>query len=169
MAEEQEVTIDIMDGVGPAVLEVFRHAGYTTILHLKAFDAEDRKLQKAIDTIKGRADKAGFPPSYWKALATRCVNIIYRAKSAEATPFVPHEYMCPITLDWYDDPVVTPSGHSYSREAIVEWISRVQRDPVTRTSLSESQLYPNLQLRAVVDHYRRHHQRFSILDLTGVA
>lgn len=164
MAHEQvtmSAGIDTMHGVGTAALEVFCRAGYKDIRQLVVFDAEDRKLKHAIDEIKSRVEKAHLPPSYWKALGTRCVTIIYRAKSADASPYVPAEYMCPLTLDWYDDPVVAPSGQSYSRDAIVEHLQCDRRDPVTRSPLTPSQLYPNHALRNAVEHCRLHHRRFS--------
>lgn len=72
--------------------------------------------------------------------------------------------MCPLSLDWYADPVTAPSGHSFSRASIIESLQHDKRDPITREPLIESQLYPNRALRSIVHHYRLHHQRFSILD-----
>ena len=167
-APEQEVTmstsIESMGGVGPATMEVFREAGYTTIQQLAVFDAEDRRLLEAIQRIKQRPEKAAFPASYWLAMGTRCVTIIYRARSKQATPYVPHEYMCPISLDWYVDPVVAPSGHSFSRAHIVSWLERGGVNPLTHEPLSIDQLYTNKSLADAVNHYRLHHQKFSILD-----
>ena len=171
-APEQEVamsaSIDTMHGVGEAALEVFRLAGFKTIMQLKAFDVEDRKLKSAIAQIKTRPELDHRPSSYWQALGTRCVNIIYCAKSAQATPYVPDEYMCPITLQWFDDPVVAPSGHSFSRAALLESLASDPRNPITREPLSIEQagklLYTNFSLRHAVEHYRLNHQRFSILD-----
>ena len=161
-------SIDTMHGVGEAAMEVFRLAGFSTIKQLKDFDAEDRKLESAIAQIKIRPELDYRLPSYWLALGTRCVNIIHRAKSAEAKPYVPAEYMCPITLDWFDDPVVAPSGHSFSRAALLQALASNPRNPTTREPLTLDQagklLYTNFSLRHVVEHYSLNHQRFSILD-----
>lgn len=157
-------SIATMAGVGAATMEVFREAGYTTIQQLVVFDAEDRRLQEAIRRIKQRPEKAAFPASYWRAMGTRCVNIIYRARSKQATPYVPDEYMCPISLGWFADPVVAPSGHSFSRADILSWLERDGRNPMTREPLTIDQLYANKSLADAVNHYRLHHQKFSILD-----
>ena len=157
-------SIDTMHGVGEAAMEVFRLAGFRTIMQLKAFDAED-KVKSAIAQIKTRPELDHRPSSYWLALGTRCVNIVYYAKSAQATPYVPDEYMCPITLDWFDDPVVAPSGHSFSRAALLESLAGDPRNPITREPLSIEQtgklVYTNFSLRHAVEHYRLNHCLFS--------
>ena len=38
------------------------------------------------------------------------------------------------------DPVIDPEGNSYEKEAIIEWLSRSQTSPVTRTRLTVDQL-----------------------------
>ena len=68
---------------------------------------------------------------------TRCINVIYRARSSESADFVPHEYMCPLSLDWFEDPVVTASGHSYSRSWLSEHLDHSQSDPLTRMDLTD--------------------------------
>ena len=154
-------SIVTMEGVGPAAIEVFRQAGFHTILQLRRFDRQDGQLRSAIRAVRLLHD---FPEDYWKRMMTRCLNIIYRARSSEAADFIPDIYMCPITLDLYYDPVVGPSGHSYSREAIEEHLATRSTDPITREPLTIDQLYPNRALRDVVEHYRLHHQRFRILS-----
>ena len=78
------------------------------------------------------------------------------------------QYMCPITLDWFHNPVVVASGISYSRDAIEEHLGRSSLCPVTRMDLTNTPLYDffffNITLRNVVEHYRLHHQRFRILS-----
>lgn len=165
---EQQVTlgasIRTIEGIGPQVIDIFEAAGFYTIEQLVNFDGEDRKLLEVIEARKA-AKNGAFPTSYWKRLATRCINIIYRARSAEPLDFVPHEYMCPITLDWFDDPVVTASGHSYSREAILNHLSSGRdQDPLTGTRIAGKPLYDNVALKLAVEHYRRHHQLYSILS-----
>eukprot|EP00798_Chlamydomonas_sp_ICE-L_P011732 gene11732-biopygen14937 len=97
-------------------------------------------------------------------LMSRCINVIYRIRSAQASDFVPSEYMCPLTLDWFIDPVVTASGHSYSRAAIEEWLTTSSADPLTRTNIGGAPIYSNVAMKNALDHYRLHYQRFRILD-----
>ena len=166
MDEEQEITmpasIGSMEGVGPAALEVFELAGFRTILQLKAFDGDDVKLRDAIRKIRNARDHMRND-TYWKGLFTRCINIIYRARSAEATDYVPHEYMCPLSLDWYHDPVVAPSGHSFSRQWIEEHLKHSSTNPLTRDTLRMEELYTNVALQQAVSSYRLRHQRYRII------
>ena len=67
----------------------------------------------------------------------------------------PPEYTCPITLDWLVDPVVAPSGHSFSRAAIMRHLATSRTDPVTRQPLAPGQLYPNRALRDAVERVRK--------------
>jgi hypothetical protein len=164
MAEEQEVTmstrIESMEGVGPAALEVFNTAGFTTIGQLREFNGDDEKLHKAIHEIRSTMGRVHVN-SYWRRLFTRCINIIYRARSAEAADYVPHEFMCPLSLDWYCDPMVAPSGHSFSRQWIEEHLKTSSRNPIDiDQKLSSGELYVN---RALADAVAVH-QRFRILS-----
>ena len=165
MAEEQEITmsasIGSMEGVGPAALEVFETAGFRHIWQLKAFDGEDAKLWDAIHKIRNAREHTR-DDAYWRRLVTRCINIIFRAKSAEATDFVPDEYMCPLSLDWYHDPVVAPSGHSFSRQWIEEHLKQSSTNPLTRDTLHLEELYTNIALKQAVSSYRLHYQRYRI-------
>lgn len=153
--------ISAVDGVGPLAVEVFGKAGYTTVGDLKAFKADDRRIQSVLDKLK--ASRPEYPSCYWRRLGTRCANIIYRVQSSEAAPIVPHAFMCPLSLDWFTDPVVAPSGHTYERGEIIEWIQRRGSDPLTRQPLIVSQLYPNTALLEAQDFYRRNHLKFSVL------
>lgn len=37
---------------------------------------------------------------------------------------VPEAFLCPITLEVMEDPVLTVEGHAYERKAIEEWFSK---------------------------------------------
>ncbi|EQC28381.1 hypothetical protein SDRG_13928 [Saprolegnia diclina VS20] len=71
-------------------------------------------------------------------------------------------FICPITHDVMDDPVVTTDGHSYERSAIEEWIStsregapgRQVTSPATNLPLRSLQLIPNLALKRAIGEYR---------------
>eukprot|EP00898_Chlorokybus_atmophyticus_P000355 jgi/Chlat1/131/Chrsp1S00224 len=159
MEEAQEVTmsasIRTMPGVGPKTAAILEGAGIYRITQLKKFNAQDRMLQTAIDsmkqtTIRSQAD--------WKRLATRCINIVKRAQGAQ--PIVPQEFRCPITLDWFEDPVMTMYGHSYSRKAFEKNRALRNLDPNTNYELGNTQPIENVALRKVVEYYREQHERW---------
>ncbi|CAF3848769.1 unnamed protein product, partial [Rotaria sordida] len=53
---------------------------------------------------------------------------------------------CPITYELFHDPVLTPDGHTYERQAIEQWIRSHGTSPITRQPLSIEQLYPNRKI-----------------------
>lgn len=68
---------------------------------------------------------------------------------------VPQSYLCSITGDLMQDPVIDPEGNSYERAAIVEWLSRNPTSPVTRAPLTQADLAPNFALRDAIADVNR--------------
>jgi hypothetical protein len=60
---------------------------------------------------------------------------------------MPPEFLCPITADVMQDPVVTADGFSYERSAIEEWFRKHDTSPCTNNVLFNRSLIPNLTLR----------------------
>jgi len=54
---------------------------------------------------------------------------------------------CPITLQFFHDPVLAADGHVYEREAITKWILEYGTSPLTRESLNTNDLQPDNHLR----------------------
>jgi len=72
----------------------------------------------------------------------------------------PADFICPLTLDVMQDPVVASDGHSYERAAIQDVLSSAnKRSPLTREALTDV-LVPNRALR------RRIEERVAALDRT---
>ncbi len=165
MSDEREVTMALRDieGIGQQAVDVLEAAEFKTIKQLRCFDDGGyRRIWSAIEAREER-ERDAYPRSYWRRLMTRCIDIIYRVRSSEAADFVPVQYMCPITLDWFQDPVIVASGASYSRHAIEEHLVDSHLDPLTRKDLTGHPAYDNIALRDAVEHYRLHQQRFRII------
>ena len=65
----------------------------------------------------------------------------------------PDEFFCPISHECMRDPViVTATGMTYERDAIVEWLSSHDTDPSTGVELggARKQLAPNVVLRKLI-------------------
>jgi len=60
---------------------------------------------------------------------------------------VPQNFVCPISHEIMQDPVMTPAGHTFERANIVEWLRMKRTCPVTRATLTIDKLAPNLALR----------------------
>lgn len=151
--------ISDIHGVGPRTIELLSEAGLRTVGDLLAVHSE-RAIQAALPALKRRYPDLGF--AYWARLVSRCATVIERVRQSDASPFLPDEYCCPITGDWMHDPVVTPHGESYERQAIEQWIVEHGKDPFTRDPIQLSQLYPNRKLKDAIDNYKRMFHRYSV-------
>jgi hypothetical protein len=67
---------------------------------------------------------------------------------------MPQSFLCPITGEAMQDPVMDPEGNSYERTAIEEWLEKSQTSPVTRTFLAASSLMPNRALKDAIQGYQ---------------
>ena len=71
----------------------------------------------------------------------------------ERTP--PQPFVCPITRDVMDTPVVGPDGYSYERADIEEHLRRNPTSPMTRQPMTALTLTPNYALRDAIEAWRR--------------
>ncbi|XP_073308322.1 U-box domain-containing protein 15-like [Primulina huaijiensis] len=64
---------------------------------------------------------------------------------------IPHEFLCPISLEIMADPVIIATGQTYERESIRKWLSSGHRTcPKTGQKLNYLTLAPNLALRNLI-------------------
>jgi len=67
----------------------------------------------------------------------------------------PRELLCPLTLQMFEDAVITPYGTTYERTAILTALRHNQEDPLTRQPLTAAQLVPNRVIAEAVERYRK--------------
>jgi mitogen-activated protein kinase kinase kinase len=72
----------------------------------------------------------------------------------DADALIPENFICPLTLDAFDDPVVARDGHTYSRAAIERHFTVRQTSPMTNERLESTQLLPNHTLRKSIEEWR---------------
>lgn len=71
---------------------------------------------------------------------------------------IPQEYICPITAEIMNDPVIGTDGHTYERAAITEWLTtRHTQSPMTRVPMTVGDLKPNFALRASIERWLSTH------------
>ena len=74
---------------------------------------------------------------------------------ADSSDDVPDEFICHITNEVMEDPVVAMDGHTYEKVAIESWYAQHQTSPITREAV-QTVLIPNHSMRsqitAWVDH-----------------
>lgn len=63
-----------------------------------------------------------------------------------------------VAMQVFREPVITPSGCSYERSALLEHLSKVGKfDPITRQPMSESDVTLNVGLRNATQQYLDEH------------
>jgi len=76
------------------------------------------------------------------------------AKSARALSLagvdLPPSFVCPITHELLEDPVVTADGQTYERHAITSWLASHSTSPLTGDRLEHTRLTPNVMARSLI-------------------
>lgn len=80
------------------------------------------------------------------------INIINPIKEEE---FDENYGICPITLEYMKNPVLSPSGNYYEKSAIIDWIEKNHNDPFSRESLSVDMLVEDEEFRKQIIKYRK--------------
>ncbi len=62
--------------------------------------------------------------------------------------------ICPITNCYMENPVLTPSGQYYEKNAILKWLEKNNTDPVTREYLSKEMLMEDLDFKREIEEYK---------------
>ena len=74
----------------------------------------------------------------------------------------PTDLKCPLTGKLFENPVITPSGNTYEKEAIIEYIHKHgKKDPITKGPLKEDQLTPNKAMKGLVEQYKKGSSRMA--------
>ena len=79
-----------------------------------------------------------------------------RSESVESTGhnIIPSKFMCPITKNLMRDPVMAFDGYTYERSAIVEYLEKHNKSPMTQKSAHILHLFPNLQIKQEIETFR---------------
>jgi len=80
-------------------------------------------------------------------------NCLKAFSSATALLEFPEDFICPISQEPFQDPVMTCDGHSYEREMIEDWLSGHDLSPLTGETLPSKVLIPNITLRKAVQEF----------------
>ena len=71
--------------------------------------------------------------------------------SSSATP---DEFLCPISYEVMEDPVLLEDGHTYDRKSIEAWLGAHSTSPMTNIRLRSTVLNPNYALRSAIERWR---------------
>ena len=81
-------------------------------------------------------------------------------KACDEATSAPREYLCPISLELMQDPVLlVETGQVYDRSSIEGWFATGKRScPVSRTEVKKVLLSPIFPLRSAIQAYAKEHQ-----------
>lgn len=65
---------------------------------------------------------------------------------------IPLEYLCPIRIEMFKDPVVLEDGYTYERDALEDWLRTHTTSPMTGAPLQNKNVFPNHVLRQLILH-----------------
>eukprot|EP00727_Mastigamoeba_balamuthi_P010422 m51a1_g6001 hypothetical protein (690) ;mRNA; r:19545-22031 len=98
------------------------------------------------------AEQSNAPPEDQRSGHVAPVPV---AAAAAVNRAPPNEYLCPITMELMDDPVVAPDGFTYEREAITHWLARGKSiSPMTGQPLPSGPLVPTIALRSAIKAFK---------------
>ena len=104
-------------------------------VHRLTEDGGDRRaasIEDCTELAAGRAPDAAQPPR------------------PAARMELPDAFLCPLTLEPMQHPVVTCDGQTYERDAIEQWLRRSSTSPLTGQQLQHLGLAPNVVLRGLI-------------------
>ncbi|XP_054815373.1 U-box domain-containing protein 35-like isoform X4 [Prosopis cineraria] len=88
----------------------------------------------------------------------RLKEVADRAQHSAITIIVnsrpPNHFICPILQDVMDDPCVAADGYTYDYKAIVTWLERNDKSPMTNMPLPHKNLIPNHTLLSAIMEWK---------------
>eukprot|EP00210_Caulerpa_lentillifera_P000743 g719.t1 len=85
-------------------------------------------------------------------------SVFERASRMDKVEEIPSCLTCPLTMDVFRDPVISPSGSSYEYSVLKGHIEKAGSfDPITRQPIDKSNLIRNLNLRTAAHFYLQEH------------
>lgn len=94
----------------------------------------------------------------WALMSTRSVERKVKSHFASSASAIdedaPDSILDPISFTIFQDPVVTPEGITYEKSVLLDYLGKNRnRDPITKKSLTEENLAPNLAVKAIVSDF----------------
>lgn len=84
-----------------------------------------------------------------------------------STNNIPQEFICPITLNIMNDPVICEDGYTYERESIMSLPNSLS--PMTRNPINKYNLIPNRALKDSIERFKSSNNVCSFTNITTSA
>ena len=75
---------------------------------------------------------------------------------------IPEDFLCPITQELMEDPVIAADGHSYERAAITLWLQGHHSSPLTNQRLSHRMITENFTLKKAINAFKKNIPKFQL-------
>ena len=136
--------------------------------------AETKKRLESDDSVSVDVDETeviAHITSRARYLLTECKDVAKKAKKAqqekEKIQSTDQQYMddtsddfiCPITQEIMDDPVIAVDGHTYDRIAIEEWFTHKRVSPKTNVQLDSIALLPNHLIKRQITEWKERQRK----------
>eukprot|EP01125_Pyxidicula_operculata_P017221 TRINITY_DN6025_c0_g1_i1.p1 TRINITY_DN6025_c0_g1~~TRINITY_DN6025_c0_g1_i1.p1 ORF type:complete len:347 (-),score=44.52 TRINITY_DN6025_c0_g1_i1:52-1092(-) len=66
---------------------------------------------------------------------------------------IPHSYLCPITHELMMDPAKLSDGYSYDKWAILKWLEKSDKSPMTGATLDSRLIFPDNSLKSSINEW----------------
>ena len=100
---------------------------------------------------------------FFKGFGSLLININEEDVNAEPKYYL-RDFICPITTELMEDPVVTADGHTYERRAIEMWLENNNTSPKTNRRLVDKTLRPNISLRNAIESFKQLMDKLKLVD-----
>ena len=129
----------------------FEAPGVTTVL------LDDAQVEPADGEFAAEAvalDEPPAPPPHVALDEPPAPPAAAAADAADGLGTIPPDYICPITQELMRDPVIALDGHSYERDAILQWFGRgTTKSPLTGVVLGSRHISRNHTLRKAIENF----------------
>ncbi|KAL4466672.1 hypothetical protein ABPG72_016789 [Tetrahymena utriculariae] len=124
------------------------------LLYFKNIEIEQEKIKKEIDQLKTLLTQQSLNQKYVYEIIQKAEEC-YQKNAKKVKNEVPDHLCCPITMNLYEDPIITQYGFSYERQALLQHFKlNGDVDPIARKSVNRNiPLISNLSLKKVVSEY----------------
>ncbi|KAL4427065.1 hypothetical protein ABPG74_021172 [Tetrahymena malaccensis] len=124
------------------------------LLYFKNIEIEQENINKEIQGLKAMLNQQSLNQKQASQIIQKAEEC-YQKSAKKAKNEVPDHLCCPITMNLFEDPVVTQYGFSYERQALLEHFKlNGDIDPIARKPINRNiPLISNLSLKKVVSEY----------------
>ena len=116
---------------------------------------EERQLERAIKESERENNMNTFNFNNNNFININELENTEKSLEKEEEEFDDQYGICPLTLEYMKNPVLTPSGNYFEKTAIIDWINRNGTEPFSREKLTEDMLIEDEEYKKKIIEYRK--------------